>query len=44
MCGFLPYSTLCKRLDSAKDLIQYLKPEFLNEIAEFYDPADELEA
>src|SRR5207302_10478552 len=44
MCAFLPYSKLCQRLDSLKDVIRHLKPEFLDDIASFYDPADELDA
>lgn len=42
MCRFLPYSKLCDRLQEAKSVIRFLKPEFLDEIAELYDPAEEL--
>jgi hypothetical protein len=42
VCGFLPYSKLCARLNEAKNVIRYLKPEFIDEIAEFYDPAEDL--
>ncbi|QDU18475.1 EVE domain-containing protein [Urbifossiella limnaea] len=44
ICGFLPYSKLCARLDLLKDMVKHVKPEFLEDVAEFYDPADELEA
>jgi len=44
VCAFLPYSTLCDRLEAAKSFLHHLKPEFLDEIAEFYDPADEFDA
>lgn len=44
MCGFLPYSCLCQRLDEAKNVIGFLRPEFLDEIAISYDPADEVDA
>ncbi|WP_439626592.1 hypothetical protein [Gemmata sp.] len=41
LCRFLPYTRLLHRLDAAKDLISDLKPEFLNKIAEVYDPEAE---
>jgi len=44
MCSFLPYSCLCQRLEEAKNVIAYLQPEFLDEIAISYDPADEVDA
>jgi hypothetical protein len=44
LCRFLPYSALCKQLEEARNLVQFLRPEFLDEIAEGYDPADELDA
>ena len=43
VCGFLPYSKLCERLTEAKNVIRFLKPEFIDEIADFYDPADEVD-
>jgi hypothetical protein len=43
LCRFLPYSKLCARLEEAKNVIRYLKPEFLDELAELYDPATELD-
>jgi hypothetical protein len=43
VCGFLPYSKLCERLREAKNVIRFLKPEFIDEIADFYDPADEVD-
>jgi hypothetical protein len=42
VCRFLPYSKLCSRLEEAKNVIRYLKPEFLDEIADLYDPAAEV--
>jgi len=42
LCRFLPYSRLCDRLDEAKNVIRYLRPEFLDEIAELYDPEGEI--
>jgi hypothetical protein len=44
MCRFMPYSKLCERLDRAKDVIRFLRPEFLDDIAVHYDPADEVDA
>jgi hypothetical protein len=44
LCRFLPYSRLCDRLDEAKNVIRYLRPEFLDEIAELYDPEGEVDA
>ena len=44
VCSFLSYSKLCQRLEEAKNVIAYLKPEFLDELADSYDPADEVEA
>jgi len=40
VCGFLPYSQLCKRLQEVKNVIPYLKPDFIDDIAEFFDPAE----
>jgi hypothetical protein len=42
ICRFLPYSKLCSRLEEAQNVIRYLRPEFLDEIAELYDPASEI--
>lgn len=44
VCGFLPYSALCKRLDEVRSVLPYLKPEFIDEIAESVDPVAEFEA
>ena len=44
VCGFLPYSVLCNRLEEVKNVLKYLKPDFIDEITEFYDPAEEFEA
>ena len=41
VCSFLPYSKLCQRLEEVKNVIPYLKPEFIDEIAESYDPAED---
>jgi hypothetical protein len=43
VCGFLPYSKLCDRLKEAQNVIRFLKPEFIDEIANFYDPADDVD-
>lgn len=43
LCGFLPYSKLCERIEEAKNVLRFLKPEFIDEIAEFYDPADDVD-
>jgi hypothetical protein len=42
LCRFLPYSKLCARLEEARNVIRYLKPEFLDEIADLYDPSAEV--
>jgi hypothetical protein len=39
---FLPYSKLCGRLEEARNVIRFLRPEFLDEIADLYDPSSEL--
>lgn len=44
LCRFLPYSRLCSRLDEAKNVIRFLRPEFLDDLAELYDPEAEVEA
>jgi hypothetical protein len=44
MCGFLSYGDLCQRLDKATEFLPYMKPEFIDEIAEYYDPAEEFDA
>jgi hypothetical protein len=44
MCGFLPYSRLCERLDEVQSVLPYLKPDFIDDITEFYDPAEEFDA
>lgn len=41
LCSFLPYSMLCERLEEVKNVIPYLRPEFIDEIAESYDPAED---
>ena len=42
LCGFLPYSKLCERLEEVKNVLRFLKPEFIDEIAEFFDPEAEV--
>ena len=44
VCRFLPYSQLCQRLEKAKDFLCYLKADFIDDIAESYDPAEEFDA
>ena len=34
VCQYIPYSALRRQYEQAKDLLPYLKPEFLDEIAE----------
>jgi hypothetical protein len=40
LCRFLPYSKLCTRLEEAKNVLSFLKPEFLDDIAQLYDPEE----
>lgn len=40
VCRFLPYSRLLQRLDEANQFIEHLKPAFLDDVAELYDPAE----
>ncbi|MGB2986153.1 MAG: EVE domain-containing protein [Phycisphaerae bacterium] len=44
ICGFLSYSKLCQRLEEVKNVFSYLKPDFVDDITEFYDPAEEFDA
>jgi hypothetical protein len=30
-------------IEEAKNVLRFLKPEFIDEIAEFYDPADDVD-
>jgi hypothetical protein len=34
---------LCSRLEEARNVIKYLKPDFLDDFAELYDPEAEME-
>jgi hypothetical protein len=43
VCGFIPYSRLCRCLDQHKTMIRYLKPEFLDDITEYYDPRADID-
>ena len=43
LCCFLTYSKLCERFGEAKKVIRFLKPEFIVEIAEFYDSSEEVD-
>lgn len=42
LCRFLPYSRLCARLEEAKSVIRHLKPDFLDDFAELYEPEAEI--
>lgn len=41
LCRFLPYSALLDRLEQTRNVVRHLKPQFLDDIAETYDPNDE---
>jgi hypothetical protein len=41
VCRFLPYSALCQQLERARGFLSHLKPDFIDDIAEMYDPAEE---
>lgn len=41
VCRFLPYSTLCARIDDLGGLTPFLTPDFLESIAISCDPADD---
>lgn len=43
VCGFVPYSRLCDSLDTHKSVLKYMKPEFIDDIAESYDPAEDVD-
>jgi hypothetical protein len=43
LCAFLPYSAFCRRLEEASNFVQFLKPEFLDDIAILYDPASDVD-
>ena len=40
VCKFISYSCLLERLDEVKNVIEDLKPSFLDRIAETYDPSE----
>ena len=42
LCRVVPYSALRKRLKEAKNVISFLRPEFLDSISEQYDPEEDL--
>jgi hypothetical protein len=42
LCRFLPYTRLCDRLEEAKNVIRFLRPEFLDDFAELYQPEGHL--
>jgi len=44
VCGFLSYSKLCEKLEAAQEFLGHLKPDFIDDIAEFYDPSEEFDA
>jgi hypothetical protein len=37
ICQYIPYSSLKDRLEQVEDLLGYLKPEFLDEVAETFE-------
>lgn len=41
LCGLLSYSKLCERIEGAKQVLRYLNPKFIDEIADFFDPAQD---
>ena len=41
VCRFLPYKILLEKLKEARNLVRHLKPEFLDDIVEKYDPDEE---
>ena len=43
ICKFLPYSALCEQLEKAESFLCHLKPDFIDDIAESYDPADDFD-
>ena len=43
ICGFLPYGRLLHRLREADAVIAHLRPAFLDDIAQMYDPAEAFE-
>jgi hypothetical protein len=43
LCRFLPYSRLCTRLEEVRNVIKHLKPEFLDDFAQLYEPEAEVE-
>lgn len=43
VCRFIPYSKLLAKLRTAEGVLQHLKPSFLNELVEPYDPAEAFE-
>lgn len=40
ICKFIPYSQLKKEIDKIGDRVRYLKPEFIEEIAESCEPEE----
>ena len=44
LCRFLSYSKLCQRLEEARNVVGFLRPEFLDDIAELYDPEEQVDA
>jgi hypothetical protein len=37
LCQFIPYSSLRQKLDQVGNFLQYLRPEFLDEVAEAFE-------
>lgn len=43
VCGFIPYSRLCARLEEVRNVVSDLRPEFIDKVADFYDPVEDYE-
>lgn len=43
VCRFLAYTKLVKRLEATREFVGHLKPAFLDDISEQYDPAEAFE-
>ncbi|MEM7589754.1 MAG: EVE domain-containing protein [Myxococcota bacterium] len=43
MCGFVPYARLQETLNRHHNMLDCLKPEFLDKITQFYDPAKDMQ-
>ena len=43
ICRFLPYTTFVERLEQVRNVLQHLKPQFLDDIAEVCNPSEDVE-